>query len=89
MAFGVAKTIGLDGLQVSLGTVQDDMKLRKAEVQTEYKEAVKESGVEVASLAIGALNSVPYKSDPKTVDWVAGSVDFIETLAPCGRPANA
>src|SRR5262245_8796093 len=45
-AFNVAKEIGLDGVQVSLGTVADDMKLRKASVQEEYKKAAQQTGVE-------------------------------------------
>src|SRR5512144_1379374 len=62
-AFEVAKQIGLDGVQVSLGTVADDMHLRKPEVQQQYKDAAKQTGLEVASLAIGELNNIPYKND--------------------------
>lgn len=74
-AFTVAKEIGLDGVQVSLGTTADDMHLRKAEVQQAYKKAAQQAGLEVASLAIGELNSVPYKKDPRTIAWVSDSVD--------------
>ena len=38
-AFEVAKQIGLDGVQVSLGTVADDLHLRKSEVQQKYAPA--------------------------------------------------
>src|ERR1039457_3840410 len=69
-AFDVAKEIGLDGVQVSLGTAADDMRLRKPEVQQQYKEAAKKAGLQVASLAIGELNSIPYKSDPRTAQGV-------------------
>ena len=74
-AFEVAKQIGLDGVQVSLGTAADDMHLRKPEVQQQYKEAAKKAGLEMASLAIGELNDIPYKSDPRTVQWVSDSID--------------
>lgn len=74
-AFDVAKQIGLDGVQVSLGTAADDMHLRKPEVQQQYKEAAGKAGLEVASLAIGELNSLPYKSDPRTAQWVSDSID--------------
>src|SRR5690242_8070455 len=40
-AFEVARQIGLDGVQVSLGTVGNNMQLRKKEVQQRYKEAAK------------------------------------------------
>ena len=74
-ALGFAKEIGLDGVQVSLGTTRDDMHLRKPEIQQNYKKAAQQTGVEVASLAIGELNSVPYKKDPRTIAWVSDSVD--------------
>src|ERR1017187_3301296 len=58
-AFDVAKQIGLDGVQVSLGTAADDMHLRKPEVQRQYKNAAKQAGLQVSSVAIGELNNVP------------------------------
>jgi sugar phosphate isomerase/epimerase len=79
-AFEVAKQIGLEGVQVSLGTVANDMRLRQAEVQQQYKAAARQAGLEVASLAIGELNSVPYKSDPRTVAWVSDSIDVCRAL---------
>jgi sugar phosphate isomerase/epimerase len=79
-AFTVAREIGLDGVQVSLGTLANDMHLRRAEVQRQYQEAAKTTGVEIASLAIGELNNVPYKSDPRTVEWVSDSIDVCVAL---------
>jgi L-ribulose-5-phosphate 3-epimerase len=79
-AFTVAKEIGLDGVQVSLGTAKDNMHLRQAAVRQSYQEAVKASGLAVASLAIGELNSIPYKSDPRTIEWVSDCVDVLPAL---------
>ena len=79
-AFKVAKEIGLDGVQVSLGTAANNMQLRKPEVQKKYKEAAGEAGLAVASLAIGELNEIPYKSDPRTVEWVSDSIDVCQAL---------
>lgn len=79
-AFAVAKDIGLDGVQVSLGTLANDMHLRRAEVQEQYKAAARASGVEIASLAIGELNEVPYKRDPRTVAWVSDAIDVCTAL---------
>lgn len=79
-AFALAKQIGLAGVQVSLGTQANDMHLRRAEVQQQYKDAAKAGGVEIASLAIGELNNVPYKSDPRTIEWVSDSIDVCTTL---------
>jgi sugar phosphate isomerase/epimerase len=79
-AFELGKEIGLDGVQVSLGTVTDDLKLRKPEEQQRYREAAKKSGLKIASLAIGELNLVPYKSDPRTIEWVSDSIDVCKAL---------
>lgn len=79
-AFAVAKQIGLDGVQVSLGTAANDMHLRQAAVQKQYKEAARAAGLAVASLAIGELNNVPYKSDPRTVAWVSDSIEVCQAL---------
>jgi sugar phosphate isomerase/epimerase len=76
----VAKEIGLDGVQVSLGTAADDMHLRKAEVQQQYKQATRKTGLEIGSLAIGELNSIPYKSDPRTIQWVSDCIDVCQGL---------
>jgi L-ribulose-5-phosphate 3-epimerase len=79
-AFELAKEIGLDGVQVSLGTAANDMRLRKSEVQQQYREAAARTGLEVSSLAIGELNNIPYKSDPRTVAWVSDSIDACHAL---------
>lgn len=78
--FEVARQIGLDGLQLSLGTGDDDMKLRKPEVQRQFKDAAGKAGVRIASLAIGELNNVPYKSDPRAEVWVRDSVAVMQAL---------
>lgn len=79
-ALQLAKSIGLDGVQVSLGTLANDMHLRQPEVQQRYHLAAKELGVKVLSLAIGELNQVPYKSDPRTIAWVQDSIDVCRAM---------
>jgi L-ribulose-5-phosphate 3-epimerase len=79
-AFELAKQIGLDGVQVSLGTLADDLKLRKPDVQQQYRDAEIKTGLEIGSLAIGEMNQVPYKSDPRTVEWVSDSIDVCQAL---------
>ena len=80
-AIEVAKQIGLDGVQGSLGTLANDMHLRRPEVQQRYKDAAKKFGVEVLSLAIGELNNIPYKSDPRTVPWVSDCIDVCHAMS--------
>jgi len=79
-AFEVAKEIGLEGVQVSLGTAANDMRLRQTDVQHQYQDAARKAGLEIASLAIGEMNNVPYKSDPRTVAWVSDGIDVCQTL---------
>lgn len=79
-AFEVAEQIGLDGVQVSLGTVADNMHLRQPQVQQQYKVAARARGLQVSSLAIGELNNIPYKSDPRTVQWVSDSIDVCKVF---------
>jgi len=79
-AMAVAREIGLDGVQVSLGSEADDMKLRRREVQSAYLQAARAAGVGFTGLAIGELNNIPYKSDPRTEQWVSDSIDVAQVL---------
>ena len=79
-AVALANSIGLDGVQVSLGTVKNNMHLRQTLVQQAYKAATKQYGVQVSSLAIGELNNVPYKSAPETEEWVSDSIDVAKAM---------
>jgi L-ribulose-5-phosphate 3-epimerase len=76
----LARKIGLDGLQVSLGTVANDFHLRQKAVQQQYKEAARQFNVQIASLAIGELNNIPYKSDPRTEQWVSDSIEVSQAM---------
>ena len=80
LAFEVAKEIGLDGVQVSLGNLANNMHLCQPEMRQQYKDVAKATGVEIASLAIGEMNSIPYKSDPRPIEWVSDSVDVMKAL---------
>ncbi len=79
-AFDVAREIGLDGVQVSLGTAADNMRMRTTEAQRQVMERSRKTGVQVASLAIGELNVVPYKSNPATIPWVEDSIDTCKSM---------
>jgi L-ribulose-5-phosphate 3-epimerase len=79
-AMELAKEIGLDGVQVSLGTVADNMHLRRPAVREQYQAHAQRHGVAVASLAIGELNNVPYKTDPRAIEWVRDSIDTCRAM---------
>ncbi|MCA9450324.1 MAG: sugar phosphate isomerase/epimerase [Candidatus Omnitrophica bacterium] len=79
-SFAVAKEIGLDGVQVDVGNPDNDFPLFKADVQQQFLEESKKQEVAIASLAMGVLNNVPYKSDPRPVDWVAQGIDAAKAV---------
>ncbi len=79
-AFDVAKEIGLEGIQVNLGTLKNNLHLRDPGLQQKYLEKSKETGIVISSLAIGEMNNVPYKSDPQTEQWVFDSIDVAKNL---------
>jgi sugar phosphate isomerase/epimerase len=79
-AFDVARQIGLDGVQVSLGTGATPLRTSDPAVQQQYKDAARNTGLEVASLAIGELNNIPYKSDPRTEAWVSDSIGVCQAF---------
>jgi len=79
-SFAVAREIGLDGVQVSLGSAANNMKLRQPEVQQQFLAESRAQGVAIASLAIGELNNIPYKSDPRAEEWVSDSIDVCSAL---------
>ncbi|QMU27903.1 sugar phosphate isomerase/epimerase family protein [Adhaeribacter radiodurans] len=79
-AFAVAKQIGLDGVQVSLGTAANNMQLRQPEKQQQYRQAARQAGLAIGGLAIGELNNVPYKSAPETEQWVSDAMTVARNL---------
>lgn len=78
--FDVAKEIGLDGVQVNMGTEADNMSLRQAPVQHAFRDAAKRCGLEIASLALAELNNVPLKNDPRAAEWLTDSISVAQAL---------
>ena len=79
-SFAVAKEIGLDGVQVNMGSDRDNLHVRRPEVQKAYLEAARKHGLEIASLALGELNSVPLMSEPKAAIWLLDTVEVAKAL---------
>jgi len=76
----LAKQIGLDGVMVDVGDWHHDLPLRKPELQKKYLEMSKQTGIPVASLALGTLNEIPLKRDPRAEQWLADSIDVCTAL---------
>jgi L-ribulose-5-phosphate 3-epimerase len=79
-ALEFAKQIGLDGVMVDIGSLKNDLPLRRPEVQKSYRKAAKQTGVAVSSLALVLLNDIPLKSDPRAEQWVADSVEVCKAM---------
>lgn len=79
-AFALAREIGLDGVQVSVGTAENNLWLRRPEVRRQYVEASRDAGVEICSLALGELNHVPLMSEPRAAIWTADSIEVAKAL---------
>jgi sugar phosphate isomerase/epimerase len=76
----LAKEIGLDGVQVNMGSADNHMWLREAKVQREYVAAAKQNGVEIGGLALGELNNVALKSDARAAVWLVDAIDVAQAL---------
>ncbi len=79
-ALTVAQTLGLDGVQVSMGSVDNDLQLRRPDVQRAYRVAAGATGVRIGGVALDLMNQVAYKSDPRTEQWVSDSIDVANAL---------
>lgn len=78
--FDVAKEIGLDGVQVDLGNLNDHMHLRQPAVQQAYLSAARQNGLAISSLALAKLNEIPLKSDPRATIWLLDSIEVARAL---------
>jgi L-ribulose-5-phosphate 3-epimerase len=79
-AMDFAKTLGLDGVQVSIDVKNDSLPLLDPKLRNAYAEAVKRTGMQIASFAIGKLNDIPYKSDPRAEKFLDQSVDIAAAM---------
>jgi L-ribulose-5-phosphate 3-epimerase len=79
-ALDLAKALGLEGVQVSIEVKGDTLPLLDPQFRIAYAEAVKRTGVQIASLAIGQLNDIPYKSDPRAETILEKGVDIARAM---------
>ncbi len=79
-AVEVASKLGLDGVQINMGMLANDMHLRDSKIQKQYLEAFQKYNIKPSGFAIGELNNVPYKSDDRTDQWVSDAIDVAKIL---------
>ncbi len=75
-----AKRIGLDGVQVDFGRAEADLPLFDADLQRRFIDEARKQDMQIASLAMGVLNGVPYKSDLRAELWVAKGINVCKAL---------
>ncbi len=76
----LAKRIGLEGIQLGMGTGADGVDLRRPQVQQAYLKAAKATGLEISSISLVWTNAMPLKSDPRSAQWLADSIDAGKAL---------
>jgi len=78
--FKLGREIGLDGVEVSINFPGPGQHLRDPAVQRLFKSAMAEHHVAAPSVALGILNNVPLKSEPKAAIWLADAIDVARVL---------
>ena len=78
-AFTIAKELGFDGIQASYHVEGDDSLANKANRQ-KLLAAAKESGLSIASLAMGILNVQPLAITSEAEGWVVGCLDAMDEM---------
>jgi sugar phosphate isomerase/epimerase len=76
-SFALAKKIGFDGLQVSIGR---KMELSDAALQKQFLAESKRVGLPIASLCLDILHVNGLKSDPLGQRWVADSIPIARAM---------
>lgn len=77
----LAYKAGLDGLQVQfVPDLKNPDSLRHKSVEIAYRNASHQYGIQISSLCIGALGSVPLKSEPEGAVWVMDAIKSARNL---------
>jgi sugar phosphate isomerase/epimerase len=79
-AIALAKRIGFDGVQVSIGTGEDRLPLSDPTLQKAYLDESKRVGLPIASLCLEVLHRNWLKSDPLGKRWVADSIPIAKAM---------
>jgi L-ribulose-5-phosphate 3-epimerase len=79
-AFDVAKRIGFDGVQVSLGVGTDKLPMADPERQRAFLAESKRVGLPIASTHLEILHKNYLKNDPLGQRWVADAIPITQAL---------
>jgi sugar phosphate isomerase/epimerase len=79
--FEFAHTLGLDGVQLSLNSLDKQVHLQDPKIRKVYLDAARRYGMEIPSIAIGELNNVPVKgNDPRAEQWISECIDVCTAM---------
>ena len=76
----LAKRLGFDGVQVSIGVGTDRLPLSDPALQQQFLDASKREGLPLASVCLNVLHRNVLKSDPLGQRWVADSIPIAHNL---------
>ena len=79
-AISLAKRLGFDGVQVSLGVGTEKLPLADPAVQEAYKSESRRAGLPLASVCLNVLHRNYLKSDPLGQRWVSDAISIAKSL---------
>jgi L-ribulose-5-phosphate 3-epimerase len=79
-SIALAKKLGFDGVQVSIGKGTDKLPLSDPLLQTAFLDEMKRVGLKVESLCLEILHRNYLKSDPLGQRWVADSIPIAKAM---------
>jgi len=79
-SISMAKQLGFDGVQISIGKGQDRLPLSDPALQKAYLEESRRVGLKIESLCLEILHQNCLKSDPLGQRWVADSVPIAKAM---------
>jgi L-ribulose-5-phosphate 3-epimerase len=73
--------IGLDGVQISpTSGAAETLSYATSAEQAEYRQAMKDTGMQIASVGLNIANQYPLATDPRAVSWLVQTVDAAAAL---------
>lgn len=79
-AFDLAARLGLDGVQVSLASKGDSLALADPDLRRAFIQAARKARIPIASFAVGELNDVPLKNDPRAEKWLDKGIEIAAAM---------
>lgn len=79
-AISLAKQLGFDGVQISIGKGTDKLPLSDPGLQKAYLDESKRVGLPIASLCLEIMHKNCLKSDPLGQRWVADSISIAKAM---------